>query len=394
MGKGSAKWKRVKFGDMVTSAGATRKARGWSAESAGVDRYIGLEHLDIDSPLIRRWGSPDQVGENSDLRHFGPGDTILARRGIEQRKVGFATFSGVASGHALVFRAQPDVVLPEFLPYFLLSDAFMGRVDQFSAGSLSKTVNLTTLLRLEFALPPLEEQRHLLTALTAIEDCLQSLRSAERSANTITRRLLEAFDLAKLPLLSVEELVVDGPRNGVSPQCNDQQRGRPTLPVGCVYTGIVNTTSELKYSEIDNDTFEKFRLRRDDVLVVRGNGNRELVGRAGIVVEELSECFYPDLLIRLRFDPAKLDPALAVHLWNCVPLHADLIRRAKSTNGIYKINGADIRAHRLPVPSTAIQTAMLDAVETHARSLRSVTERVAGAQQIKTKFLRALEARA
>ena len=90
-------WKRVRFGDMVTSAGATRKVRGWTAEQAGVDRYVGLEHLDSNSLAIRRWGSPDGVGNNSDLRHFEPGDVILARRGIELRKVGQAQFSGVAS---------------------------------------------------------------------------------------------------------------------------------------------------------------------------------------------------------------------------------------------------------------------------------------------------------
>jgi type I restriction enzyme S subunit len=140
---------------MVASMGATRKARGWTAGESGVDRYIGLEHLDSNSLKIRRWGSPDDVGANSDLRHFEPGDVILARRRIYQRKIGVAEFYGVASGHALVFRAKREVVLPEFLAFFMQSDAFMGRADRFSAGSLSETVNLSSLMNEEFALPPL-----------------------------------------------------------------------------------------------------------------------------------------------------------------------------------------------------------------------------------------------
>lgn len=47
MAKASATWKRVRFDAMVTSAGATRKARGWRAVDAGVDRYVGLEHLEV-----------------------------------------------------------------------------------------------------------------------------------------------------------------------------------------------------------------------------------------------------------------------------------------------------------------------------------------------------------
>jgi hypothetical protein len=183
-------WRRLRFDEMVTSAGATRKARGWTAAEAGVQHYVGLEHLDANSPTIRRWGSPDDVGENSDLRPFEAGDVILARRGIEQRKVGFATFAGVASGHALVFRARPGVVLPVFLPYLLLSDAFMGRADQFSAGSLSKTVNLSALLRIEFALPPLEEQRRIAAFLIQIEGAVRCVQDAGEASAHLERSLV------------------------------------------------------------------------------------------------------------------------------------------------------------------------------------------------------------
>ncbi len=186
-----ASWRRVRFSDMVTSAGATRKARGWTAGDGGIERYVGLEHLDANSPTIRRWGTPETVGENSDLRHFEPGDVILARRGIEQRKVGIAEFRGVASGHALVFRARPEVVLPGFLPYFLLSDVFMNRALEFSAGSLSKTVNLSALMRQEFALPPLEEQRRATGMLSALRRAVDLASAAMATAETLFSATLE-----------------------------------------------------------------------------------------------------------------------------------------------------------------------------------------------------------
>jgi len=380
-------WKRVKFGDLAECV----NDRVDDPSKAGVDRYVGLDHLDPENLTIRRWGTPEDV-ESTKLR-FKPGDIIFGKRRAYQRKLAVADFEGICSAHAMVLRAKPKAVLPEFLPFFMQSDLFMERAVSISVGSLSPTINWKTLAAEEFALPPLEEQRRIAEVLSVAEASIQATRSAERSATNVTRRLLEAFDLESFPAASVEKLLIDGPRNGVSPQCNDQQRGRPTLPVGCVYSGIVNTKSELKYSEIDDDTFVRFQLRRNDVLVVRGNGNRELVGRAGIVADELSDCFFPDLLIRLRFDAAKLDPGLATHLWNCVPIHADLIRRAKSTNGIYKINGADIRAHRLPVPPKRIQADMLDAVATHAQGLRSLAVRLASLGKLKSTVLKSLSGR-
>lgn len=182
----------VRFADMVESQPATRKRRGWDAQSAGVDRYVGLEHLDSYSLTIRRWGHPDSVGTNSDLRHFEPGDVILARRGIDLRKVGLAEFRGVASGHALVFRARPEVVLPEFLPFFLQSDAFMHRADRLSRGSLSKTVNLASLLEEEFALPPFKEQRRMASLLQAIESALLRHDDLSNNAFALWRSLSHA----------------------------------------------------------------------------------------------------------------------------------------------------------------------------------------------------------
>ncbi len=377
-------WKRVKFGDITHCV----NDRVDDPKSAGVDRYVGLEHLDPESLAIRRWGAPDEV-QSTKLR-FKPGDIIFGKRRAYQRKLAVADFEGICSAHAMVLRAKPDAVVPEFLPFFMQSDLFMERAIAISVGSLSPTINWKTLAVQEFALPPLEEQRRLTRILSAVNDVEQALRGVQYSATHITRRLLESFDLRAFPSFPVAALLTDGPRNGVSPQCNDQQRGRPTLPLGCVYSGVVNTSSDLKYADVDEDTFERFRLRKDDVLVVRGNGNRELVGRAGIVLEELSDCFFPDLLIRLRFDPAKLLPALAVHLWNCVPIHAELVQRAKSTNGIYKVNGADIRAQQLPLPPLTIQSAMMDSVRSHARGLHNIVERVATARRVKSQVLKSL----
>ncbi len=99
---------------------------------ADVEHYVGLEHLDSDSLTIRRWGTPSDV-EATKLR-FRTGDIIFGRRRVYQRKVAVAHFDGICSAHAMVLRAIPEVALPEFLPFFMQSDAFMERAKQISVG--------------------------------------------------------------------------------------------------------------------------------------------------------------------------------------------------------------------------------------------------------------------
>ena len=119
-------------------------------------------------------------------------------------------------------------------------------------------------------------------------------------------------------------------------------------PVGCI-----------KHAIIDRDAAAPFFIRNNDVFVIRGNGNRQICGRAGLSATSYEDLFYPDLLIRLRFNPRKILPAFAIAQWNLPTVHAELSARAKSSNGIWKVNGQDVRAHRLLAPSIKEQRAIL-----------------------------------
>jgi type I restriction enzyme S subunit len=177
-------WTRVKFRDIAASI----TERVDDPSSAGVDRYVGLEHLDPDSTLIRRWGSPSEV-ESTKLR-FYPGDVVYGRRRAYQRKLGVADFEGICSAHALVLRARPDVCLVEFLPYFLQSDAFHHRALDISVGSLSPTINWKTLAVQEFALPPIDEQQRIVEVLASIDQSVDAQMMVRAQLEPLKRAVL------------------------------------------------------------------------------------------------------------------------------------------------------------------------------------------------------------
>lgn len=157
------------------------------AES-GVERYVGLEHLDADSLRIRRWGDITDV-ESTKLR-FKPGDIIFGKRRVYQRKLAVADFEGICSAHAMVLRARPDVVLPEFLPFFMQSDLFMERALAISVGSLSPTINWTDLAAQEFALPPIEEQQRVLACCSAVSRAIGAVKTCRQSLSECRNAML------------------------------------------------------------------------------------------------------------------------------------------------------------------------------------------------------------
>ena len=294
-----------------------------------------------------------------------------------QRKVAVADFDGICSAHALVLRAKSRVVLPEFLPFFMQSDFFMRRAEAISVGSLSPTINWRTLANEEFALPPRDEQRRIANVLSAATETAETYARLEHA---ITGAELSAIQAgldrnADRPAVPVVDLLSEPPRNGISPSpialSEASPAGLKTVSISAVVRGRFDPTNALKCVEIDSATARPFLVREGDAFIVRGNGNRGLCGQAGLADRSYDDLIYPDLLIRLRFDPTRILPAFAVAQWNAPRVHRALSARAKSTSGIWKVNGQDVRAHRLVVPPLSEQRRSV-LVSTRMQTLRDV----------------------
>ena len=310
---------------------------------ADVDYYVGLEHLDSDSLKIRRWGEPSDVEATKLL--FREGDIIFGRRRVYQRKLAVAEFDGICSAHAMVLRPKTDVVLPEFLPFFMQSDLFMNRALEISVGSLSPTINWRTIARQELALPPLAEQQRIVRLLLSLEHLHESYHEAADRARRLSVSRVAHFlsnYAAKRYAQPVGKLLRESPRNGFSPPTNDSSQGPRTVSISAITDGYFMPEGNIKYANASPEEVAHLLVKKNDIFAVRGNGNLYLTGKCGISRASYHDLFYPDLLIRLRFDESRILPKFAVLQWNSPVIHRNLISRAKTTSGIWKINGQDI----------------------------------------------------
>lgn len=185
-------WKMVKFGDIAQNV-AVRVA----PVDSKADIYVGLEHLDPSTIHLRQWGCPSDV--TGQKLAFKKGDVIFGRRRAYQRKLAVAEFDGICSAHAMVVRAKPKMILPEFLPFFLQSDMFMERAIEISVGSLSPTINWKTLRIQEFPLPPLDEQKCIAEILwiadEAVEKLNKTLVEAHKAEHSLAHNLIPISQL-------------------------------------------------------------------------------------------------------------------------------------------------------------------------------------------------------
>src|SRR5687768_12816419 len=173
---------KVAFGDVVRQV----KDRSNPAQS-GLERYVAGEHVDTDDLRLRRWGEigDGYLGPAFHMR-FKPGHVLYGSRRTYLRKVAIADFEGVTANTTYVLEPKnPNVLLPELLPFIMQNEAFNQHSVRESKGSVNPYVNFSDLASYLFALPPVEEQRRLMTAFQSLEvyrRTLAALREAAESA--------------------------------------------------------------------------------------------------------------------------------------------------------------------------------------------------------------------
>jgi restriction endonuclease S subunit len=321
------------------------------AEADG-DVYVGLEHLDAESLKIRRWGTPaDVIGQK--LR-FRKGDIIFGKRRAYQRKLAVAECDGICSAHAMVVRAKPKVVLPEFLPFLMQSDMFMDRAVEISVGSLSPTINWTTLKVQEFPLPPLDEQRRIAEILWAAVEAVMSWELScthlvDTADTWASQYLRGSWDNAKLGSLLVE--VQYGSSKRVEPR---SPSSLPILRIPNVIGGRIDL-SGLGWVELPDGDVNKYLLQSGDVLIVRTNGNPDYVGRTAVADGLPDSCVYASYLIRLRCDTDKLLPTYLHAAMSSSLLRRTLRHEIRSSAGNYNLNTKGIKRQAIPLPPIAAQ---------------------------------------
>ncbi|SFW20274.1 type I restriction enzyme, S subunit [Pseudomonas sp. NFACC09-4] len=353
---------------------------------SGVTHYVGLEHLEADSLKIRRWGTPDDV-EATKLM-FKTGDIIFGRRRAYQRKLGVAEFDGICSAHAMVLRAKPDVVLPEFLPFFMQSDLFMHRAVEISVGSLSPTINWKTMAVQEFALPPISRQTELVEVLRAMEKVLEAQISAAEIARATRTALVEDALAANFEAKSAKPLgtYLTGLSYGSSSRSAYEELGYPILRIPNVLRGSVDY-SDLQRIELNDTEYERLALREGDVLLVRTNGNPQYVGRSVVIDHIHEKTVYASYLIRIRCDESTLRPAFLAEYLNAPSTRQRLRGEVRSSAGNYNINIAGIKKQLICTPTLADQDSLLLQLKDLDAAIEVLESRYMASKSIKKQLL-------
>ena len=352
-------WKTWAFSDLVENINEKVVPK-----DSGLDHYIGLEHLDTGSLHIRRFGETASLIGNK-LKIY-EGDLIFAKRNAYLKRVAIAKFDAVASAHSLVLRAKPENVLPEFLPFFMLSEIFWQKAIEISVGSLSPTINWKALAKQEFLLPPKAQQAELAELLWALDEVVESTIAVGEKLKTIRLTLREKelaakqYQRVKLENL-VPDIIAGKSINGTNTPAKSDEKG--VLKVSAVgVDGFVSI--ENKVLSEQSEFLEQYQVKSGDILITRAN-TTELVGRVCLVEEDFPNLMLCDKTLKLVIDHEKIDRTYLVEILNGLGSRNQIEAFATGTGGAMKnITQQEIKSIRVPMPTMDQQHVLVAQIQT------------------------------
>lgn len=154
--------------------------------------------------------------------------------------------------------------------------------------------------------------------------------------------------------------IVSGLKYGSSEKSDYNNNGTPVLRIPNIGEGVIDF-SDLKYmqGELENSSHEVFE---NDILIIRSNGSRDLVGKCAIVPALERRYAYASFLIRIKASDKVLPKYLARYI-NSSMARGQLFAKAKSSSGIHNINSKELGSIRIDVPTIEEQTEILKIIE-------------------------------
>ena len=176
-------WQVVRLGDVIQP-----RRDLIQPSSDGKARYVGLEHIDSGNARLSRWGTESEV--KSSKNKFFAGDILYGKLRPYLDKVVLAEWEGICATDILVFVADRQRALPEFIAYLLHTRAFLNHAISTTSGTNHPRTSWQALQAFAFALPPLPEQRAIARILTAVDTKIAAEEKRKAALQTLFKTML------------------------------------------------------------------------------------------------------------------------------------------------------------------------------------------------------------
>ena len=207
----------------------------------------------------------------------------------------------------------------KYLYYFM--SKYIDVLRAKSIGGVIKYIKLGDLTDAKITIPPLEEQERIVSILERAED---AIRKREESNRLLDEYLKSVFvDMFGDPVTNPKgwdkkKLSELGEfKNGMNFNKSDFGYNIKFLGVSeFKYGNVINDINILPSLELLSEPSQDYLLKKGDIVFVRSNGSKELVGRSVLIGDLAEDTTYSGFCIRYRNKNEEVTPDYLISLFN------------------------------------------------------------------------------
>jgi type I restriction enzyme S subunit len=256
-----------------------------------------------------------------------------------------------------LFNIVENRLSPAYLGWMCRTASFVDECKQASEGTTNRVrLQEDKFLAREIPLPPLSEQRRMVARIEELATQINEARALRQQAAEEAKALLSSAQSGLTQSKAANKLMVSellsegGLRNGRSVKSTGIESEIRCLVLSALRNGRINIEDSKPVPILPSDAIP-FQVQSGDVYVIRGNGSKDLCGRAGLACEGSERVIFPDLFIKVPLLKEKILPEYFVAAWNSSYTRTFIEEKAKTTSGIWKINQGHILSTPIPVPT-------------------------------------------
>lgn len=262
-------------------------------------------------------------------------------------------------------RANPEVITTECLYYLIDSELFLAQKDKNCSGATQKAITNGGMAKIEISVPALSEQGILVDKLKHLTQLIADKKKQLNLFDEIIKsRFIEMFGdpVTNLKGWTTKPLLDMGNcKNGMNFHTGDSGMEMHCLGVGDFKDlSFIDGTDHLPVISLNEAPPEESMLRDGDIVFVRSNGNKALVGRCLVVYPRSTPTTYSGFCIRYRLTSSEVDTTYLLRV-----LKTDSMRKKMTGRGanIQNLNQQILAALDIPLPPIKLQQAFAVFVE-------------------------------
>jgi len=266
----------------------------------------------------------------------------------------------------VVFKCN-NALNEEFLKVFLKSPVGISRIRAKTKGAVRDTLSFGSLCEIKIPILPIDDQLHIANLLSKAENLIAQRKESIRLLDEFLKStFLEMFGdpVRNEKGWDVTSLSEFGSlKNGLN-----YTKSESGVNVRCLGVGDFKEYSKLTDMEslqilsLTSEPNKEYFLKDGDLVFVRSNGNRELVGRCLLVFPKSNKVTFSGFCIRYRIEKNGLNPVLISHLFRVPTFRNSMLSGGKGAN-IQNISQQTLEKLKIPIPPIELQTQFARIVE-------------------------------